>query len=76
MPLRRLPTADLWGVSEISSVRLQTCGLASGLPSFKHNHEVLNPSGIKLFEFSAVVLSTMPVAWMYSTSKSLLIGNP
>lgn len=44
--------------------------------SVKHNHAVLGPSGIKLFGFSAIVLSTIPVAWMYSTCKSLLIGNP
>src|SRR5215469_6075561 len=31
---------------------------------------------IKLFGFFAVVLSTMPIAWMYPTSQSLLIGNP
>ena len=38
---------------------------------------VLTPSGIKLlFESSVFVLSTMPIAWMYPTSKSLLVGNP
>src|SRR5215472_9215332 len=45
--------------------------------SLRRNHAVLNPSGIKfLFESSVVVLSTMPIAWMYPTSESLLIGNP
>ena len=49
----------------------------TALASFRRNHTVLDPSGIKLlFGSSVVVVSTTPIAWMYPTSKSLLIGNP
>lgn len=45
-------------------------------PSLKHNDAVLNPSRSKfLFGFSALVRSTISIAWMYPASKSLLIGN-
>jgi hypothetical protein len=43
----------------------------------KHNDAVPKPFGIEvLFGFPALVLSTISIAWMYSASKSLLIGNP
>ena len=31
--------------------------------------------GINLFEFSPIIVTSMPVAWMHPTSESLLICN-